>query len=132
MVYLAVVPLASFMIKSVFVQPQAMALGVPLAGIGMIVMAVQFTAMAGSAWSARITAHLGEGRILYAAPLVICSSLLLAALQIIPVLLLIGMMGFGPPWYAQFLSAACRMRCPTITERPCCRCSRSRSRWSRH
>src|SRR6476661_7725789 len=27
MVYLAVVPLASFMIKSVFVQPQAMALG---------------------------------------------------------------------------------------------------------
>jgi hypothetical protein len=58
MVYLAVVPLASFMIESVFVQPQALALGVPLAELGVIVMAVQFTAMAGSAWSARIMARL--------------------------------------------------------------------------
>jgi MFS family permease len=95
MVYLAVVPLASFMIESVFIQPQALALGVPLAGIGVIVMAVQFTAMAGSAWSARIMARLGEGRTLYAAPIVICSSLLLlAALQVMPALLLIGVMGF--------------------------------------
>ncbi len=95
MVYLAVVPLASFMIESVFVQPQALALGVPLAGIGVIVMAVQFTAMAGSAWSARLTARLGEGRTLYTAPIVICSSLLLlAALQVMPALLLIGVMGF--------------------------------------
>lgn len=95
MVYLAMVPLASFMIESVFVQPQALKLGVPLAGIGVIVMAVQLTAMAGSAWSARITAHLGEGRTLSTAPLVICSSLLLlAALQIMPALLLIGVMGF--------------------------------------
>ncbi len=95
MVCLAVVPLASFMIESVFVQPQALALGVPLAGIGVIVMAVQFTAMAGSAWSARMTARLGEGRTLYTAPIVICSSLLLlAALQVMPSLLLIGVMGF--------------------------------------
>jgi MFS family permease len=64
MVYMAVVPLASFMIESVFVQPQALGLGVPLAGIGVIVMAVQLTAMAGSAWSARLVARLGEGRAL--------------------------------------------------------------------
>lgn len=95
MVYLAVVPLASFMIESVFVQPQALKLGVPLAGLGGIVMAVQLTAMAGSAWSARITAHLGEGRTLSSAPIVIGSSLLLlAALQVMPALLLIGVMGF--------------------------------------
>lgn len=95
MVYLAVVPLASFMIESVFVQPQALALGVPLAGIGIIVMAIQFAAMAGSAWSARLTAHLGEGRALSIAPIVICSSLLLlAAMQVMPALLLIGVMGF--------------------------------------
>jgi MFS family permease len=94
-VYLAVVPLASFMIESVFVQPQALALGVPLAGIGIIVMAVQLTAMAGSAWSGRLTARLGEARILYTAPMVICSSLVvLAALQVMPALLLIGVMGF--------------------------------------
>jgi MFS family permease len=93
--YLAIMPLASFMIESVFVQPQALALGVPLAGIGIIVMAVQLTAMAGSAWSARLTARFGEGRTLSTAPLVICSSLLLlAALQVMPALLLIGVMGF--------------------------------------
>jgi MFS family permease len=96
MVYLAVVPLASFMIESVFVQPQALALGVPLAGIGVLVMAVQLTAMAGSAWSGRLTVRLGEGRTLFAAPIVICSSLLLlAALQVMPALVLIGVMGFA-------------------------------------
>ena len=93
--YLAVVPLASFLIESVFVQPQALALGVPLAGIGIIVMAVQFTAMAGSAWSDWITAHLGQRRILHTAPMIVCSSLLLlAALQIMPALLLIAVIGF--------------------------------------
>jgi len=93
--YLAIVPLASFMIESVFVQPQALALGVPLAGIGVIAMAVQLTNMVGSAWSERVTARFGEGRVLYTAPLVICSSLMvLAALQVLPALLLIALMGF--------------------------------------
>jgi MFS family permease len=93
--YLAIVPLASFMIESVFVQPQALALGVPLAGIGVIAMAVQLTNMVGSAWSERVTARFGAGRVLYTAPLVICSSLMvLAALQVLPALLLIALMGF--------------------------------------
>ncbi len=93
--YLAIVPLASFMIESVFVQPQALALGVPIAGIGVLVMAVQLTNMAGSTWSERITARFGEGRVLYTAPMVIGSSLiLLAALQVLPALLLIAVMGF--------------------------------------
>jgi MFS family permease len=93
--YLAIVPLASFMLESVFVQPQALALGVPIAGIGVIVMAVQLTNMVGSAWSDRVRARLGEGRVLYTAPLVICSSLMaLAALQILPALLLIAVMAF--------------------------------------
>jgi MFS family permease len=93
--YLAIVPLASFMIESVFVQPQALALGVPLAGIGVIVMAVQLTNMLGSAWSERVRSRFGEGRVLYTAPMVICSSLmLLAAFQVLPALLLIAVMGF--------------------------------------
>jgi MFS family permease len=93
--YLAIVPLASFMIESVFVQPQALALGVPLAGIGVIIMAVQLTAMAGSAWSGRVTARFSEGRVVYTAPMMICSSLIvLAALQVLPALLLIAVMGF--------------------------------------
>lgn len=94
MLYLALVPLASFMVESVFVQPQALALGVPLAGIGVIIMAVHLTAMAGSAWSARVVGRLGEGRVLYTAPMAICLSLLLlAALQVLPSLLLIVVMG---------------------------------------
>ena len=93
--YLAVVPLASFMLESVFMQPQALALGVPIAGIGVLVMAVQLTAMAGSAWSDRVRARFGEGRVLYTAQMVICSSLIvLAALQVLPAMLLIAMMGF--------------------------------------
>jgi MFS family permease len=93
--YLAIVPLASFMLESVFVQPQALALGVPLAGIGVIVMAVQLTNMIGSTLSEQIAARFGEGRVLYTAPMVICSSLiLLAALQVLPALLLIAVMGF--------------------------------------
>src|SRR5262245_34563671 len=93
--YLAVVPLASFMIESVFVQPQALALGVPIAGIGVLVMAVQLTNMLGSAWSERVRARFGEGRLLYTTPMVVCSSLIvLAALQVLPALLLIAVMGF--------------------------------------
>ncbi len=93
--YLAIVPLASFMIESVFVQPQALALGLPIAGIGVLMMAVQLTGMAGSTWSERITARFGAGRVLYTAPMVICASLLLlAALQVLPALLLIALMGF--------------------------------------
>lgn len=93
--YLAIVPLASFMLESVFVQPQALVLGVPLAGIGVIVMAVQLTNMIGSTLSEQITARFGEGRVLYTTPMVICLSLiLLAALQVLPALLLIAVMGF--------------------------------------
>jgi predicted MFS family arabinose efflux permease len=55
-------------------------------------MAVQLTNMIGSTLSSRVTAHFGEGRILYTAPMVICSSLMvLAALQVVPALLLIAM-----------------------------------------
>ena len=55
------------MIESVFVQPQALALGAPIAGIGVMVMAVQLTNMLGSAWSEWVRARFGEGRVLYTA-----------------------------------------------------------------
>ena len=95
MIYLALVPLASFITETLFLQPQALALGVPLAGIGVLVMAVQLTNMVGSNWSERITARFGEGRIIYAAPLLILASLiLLAAIQKLPVLVFIAVIGF--------------------------------------
>lgn len=93
--YLAIVPIASMMIDGVFLQPQAVKLGVPLAGIGVLVMAVQLTSMAGSTWSDRMRVRFGEERIVYTTPLILISSmLLLAALQIFPALIFIALMSF--------------------------------------
>jgi MFS family permease len=93
--YLSLVPIAAVLMETVFLQPQAVLLGVPLAGIGIIVMAVQFTNIAGSTWAHRLKRHVGEGYVLYTAPaFIILSLILLAAFQIVPALLFIGVIGF--------------------------------------
>jgi len=95
MLYLALVPVASLIMETLFLQPQAVALGVPIAGVGVVVMAGQLTNMAGSSWSHRIQARFGEGRVLYAAPVLIVASLIvLAALQVLPALLLVAVISF--------------------------------------
>jgi predicted MFS family arabinose efflux permease len=95
MIYLALVPLAAVIMETFFLQPQALTLGIPVAGVGVIVMAMQVANIAGSAWSDRIQARTGEGRLLYAAPAFIASSLiLLAALQIVPALLFVAVIAF--------------------------------------
>src|SRR5215216_4498969 len=87
MIYLALVPIASFITETLFLQPQAQLLGVPLAGIGLLVMAAQLTDMLGSNWSDRLKARFGEGRIIAVAPAIIFISLIvLAAFQKLPVL----------------------------------------------
>ena len=94
-IYLSLVPIAAVLMETVFLQPQAVLLGVPLAGIGVIVMAVQFTNIAGSTWTHRLKRRFGEGYVLYTAPVfIIFSLILLAALQIVPALLFIGVIGF--------------------------------------
>ena len=95
MIYLALVPIASFITETLFLQPQALALGVPLAGIGLLVMAAQLTDMVGSNWSDRFKSLFGEGRLIYTTPLLIFASLiLLAAFQKLPVLVFIAVIGF--------------------------------------
>jgi MFS family permease len=95
MFYLALVPLAAVIMETFFVQPQALSLGIPLAGVGVIVMATQLTNMAGSTWSDRIKAQFGERRILYSAPVLIVSSLILLAIfQRVQGLLFIAVIGF--------------------------------------
>jgi MFS family permease len=95
LLYLALVPMTAVIMETVFLQPQAVSLGVPIAGVGIVVMAVQFTNMAGSTWSHRIKARFGEGRVLYTAPILIISSLiLLAAFQTLPALLFVAVIGF--------------------------------------
>src|SRR5262249_24134879 len=77
--YLAIVPLASFMLESVFVQPQALALGVPIAGIGVLVMAVQLAKILGTALGERGGGRLWAGRLLYNTPKVVLFPLPLLA-----------------------------------------------------
>lgn len=95
MIYLAIIPLAALILETLFVQPQAVALGVPLAGIGVIIMGLQITNIAGASWSDWLGTHLGERRILFTTPLIIVISLLLlAALQVLPALVFIAMISF--------------------------------------
>jgi MFS family permease len=95
MFYIALIPIVSLMMEGVFLQPQAVLLGVPLAGIGLLQMGVQITNMAGSSLSDQVKARFGERWILYLAPLIIVGSLiLLGALQIFPALVFIAVMSF--------------------------------------
>lgn len=95
MLYLSLVPLAALIMETFFLQPQAVALGVPLAGVGVLVMATQLTNMAGSTWANRIAARVGEGRVLYIVPAIIVVSLiLLAAFQVLLSLLTIAAISF--------------------------------------
>jgi len=95
MIYLALVPIASFITETLFLQPQAQLLGVSLAGIGLLVMAAQLTDMLGSNWSDRLKARFGEGRLITVAPAIILASLIvLAMFQKVPVLIFIAVIGF--------------------------------------
>src|SRR5262249_23017761 len=79
--------------ETFFLQPQSVALGVPVAGIGFLVMLTQLTNMAGSAWAAGLAARLGEVRLLVVVPAIIVASLiLLAAFQALPSLLFVGLL----------------------------------------
>ena len=93
--FLTLIPLTSLMMETFFLQPQSVSLGVPIAGIGVVVMAVQMMNMVGSTLSDRIKVRFGEKRIFYGTPVVIVISLILLALfQIIPALIFIGFISF--------------------------------------
>jgi len=95
MIYLALVPIASFITETLFMQPQALLLGVPLAGIGLLVMAVELINMVGANWSDQVKSLFGERRLIYTVPLIILTSLiLLAVFQKLPVLVFIAVIGF--------------------------------------
>jgi len=95
MIYLALVPIASFITETLFLQPQAQLLGVSLTGIGLLVMVAQLIDMLGSNWSDRLKAFYGERRLITMTPAIILGSLMvLAAFQRLPVLIFIAVIGF--------------------------------------
>jgi MFS family permease len=95
MLYLAIVPMVALVMETFFLQPQAVRLGVPIVGIGVLVMATQFTNMAGSTWADKIATRLGEGRVLFIIPgIIVISLILLAAFQVFFSLLWIAVISF--------------------------------------
>jgi MFS family permease len=82
-IYLAVVPLAALILETLFVQPQAIVLNVPVAGVGFVVMGLQVASMAGAVWSDRLGRRFGEVAVVYAVPFIIVVSLaFLSAFQV--------------------------------------------------
>jgi predicted MFS family arabinose efflux permease len=95
LLYLASVPLTTVILDTVLIQPQAVALGVPVAALGVLLMAIRVANMLGASWAAGLAARLGTGRIFAVTPVVIVLSLLLlAGWQQPPALLLIGLISF--------------------------------------
>jgi MFS family permease len=95
MIYLALVSVVALMLETLFVQPQALRWGVPIAGIGIVIMGLQMTNIAGASWSDWLGKRLGQRPLLYATPLLIIISLiLLATLQIFPALFFIILISF--------------------------------------
>jgi hypothetical protein len=93
--YLTLIPIAAMVIETVFLQPQALALGVPLAAVGALTMVLQFVKMAGSTWSHRIKSTVGDARAIYTAPFVIAFALvMLGAIQLFPALFFAAVISF--------------------------------------
>jgi predicted MFS family arabinose efflux permease len=93
--YLTLVPMAAMMLETVFLQPQAIALGIPLAGVGAVVMAMQLPKIIGSTWSHRIKTTFGDAKAIYVAPFLIVICLILFGLfQALPTLLFAATISF--------------------------------------
>jgi MFS family permease len=93
--YLTLIPITAMILETVFLQPQALALGVPLAGVGVVIMGAQLANMAGAANSHRLKERVGERTLIYLLPFAIAACLLLlGAFQDVPALLFAAAISF--------------------------------------
>lgn len=92
--YLILLGLSGVLLETVFLQPQALSLGVPLAGVGVVVTLVHVFNILGSSTSHRVQTALGESKLLFAAPILIVGCLVaLALFQSLPALTAAGLVG---------------------------------------
>jgi MFS family permease len=92
--YLVLLGLSGVLLETVFLQPQALTLGVPLAAVGVVVTGVHLLNILGSSTADRVRARLGESTVLLVAPMLIVVCLVaLAALQSLPALGFVGVVG---------------------------------------
>jgi len=101
LVYSNLLPLANAAIYIVFIQPHALAIGVPLASIGVLVFGLSLVRMAGSASAGRIVRLTGEWRWLVLAPVLVVLGV--SGLALIP-----NLAGVGVYAIAAFASVATR------------------------
>ena len=93
--YLTVIPTAWFVVGVFFLQPKAISLGVPIALIGVVVMAVNGTSVAGSLLAAKVGKFFGEKRVLYGVPLTLTICLILiGSIQTVLILTVIAALSF--------------------------------------
>lgn len=92
--YLILLGLSGVLLETVFLQPQALTLGVPLAAVGVVMTGVHLLNILGASTAHRVRSHLGESGVLLAAPILIVVCLVaLAALQSLPALGFVGVIG---------------------------------------
>ena len=89
--YLTVIPFVSAVIRITFLQVQAVALGVPVAAVGVFVMAANGAGMLGSLVAYRAGNHFGIPRMIFSIPvlLLICLVMLVATQTILSLLLIV-------------------------------------------
>ena len=96
LLYSGLLPLAGFMVTIVFLQPHARALGLPLAGMGLLLGAWRLIRIAGAAISPWLVVRCGETLVLHMAPLLlVLGTLGLGLLHSLWGLALFGSVGFA-------------------------------------
>lgn len=93
--YLILLGLTGVLMETVFLQPQALALGVPLAAVGAVVTVVHLMKILGSTAAHRVQKWVGDAKLLYASPWLMVVCLLgLAWYHSLPALVFVGLIGF--------------------------------------
>ena len=106
MLFMPVLAMGSYVAEYVFLQPQARALGVPVAAIGFLQASVQGISMTALTLSSRVAGWLGRNRVIMLAPVVVISGLLLmSAFQVLPVLSCVGAITFASTVVRPLISA---------------------------
>lgn len=78
--YLAVVPLAPFIISFVYIQPYALQVGLPVETLGVLVMGITLSTITGAGFAPTLANRFGEIRVLLAIPVLLLMGLIALAL----------------------------------------------------
>lgn len=96
LLYASILPLAGSAIEVTFMQPHAIAIGLPIAALGIIALGIRASQFLGSLSAGRILTHISDWRWLTIAPLVIYfGTISLGAFNTVLGIVLFAMTGFA-------------------------------------